>query len=271
LLFFRFLLRRSAPRVLCPSRMKQPAAGRTGTTANEGIAMTTRARRIGRWVLLGIGGVLVLLISFRVGLGAYLATSSGKAMVARKITGQIGLPVEVTSVRVGLASSSIGLRVFDPAAPDPGKAEILAVEGARADVTLFDLAFGRVAPRQVELRGVNLTLHVAADGKVVTTLPTLPQGAGGGSNLTIKLTDGQVTIHQDGRPEFALQNLDLTAEPQGETVKLSGTIDDPRWSKWSVTGEVNSPAGAGHVELSADDAPMTMAGPVAFVFEGALC
>src|SRR6266545_1294991 len=183
-------------------------------------------RRLGRWALYAVGGCLALVVVLRIGLWAYLSTPAGKSMVARKITAQIGMPVEVTRVRVGMFTSSIGLRVFDPAAPEPSKAEVFAVEKAKADVSLFNFATGNVSPQKVDLHGVNLTLHVGADGKVLTTLPKTPEGGGGGAMPTIHLTGGQVTIRQDGRPEFALHNLNLKVEPSDDRVKLSGTMDD---------------------------------------------
>src|SRR5262245_38259865 len=214
------------------------------------------ARRMTRWTLYGLVGLFALIILVRVGVGIHLATPAGKAMVARKVSDQIGMPVEVTTVRVGLLTSNIGMRVFDPTAPEPSKAEVLAVENADADVSLFGLAFGRVAPKRVNLKGVNLTLHVSEDGKVITTLPKTPEG-GGGEVPVIKLTGG-LTIRQDGRPEFALQNLDLSVEPAGDTVTLSGTIDDPQWAKWTVSGDINRVAKTGWVELGTTDAPLTM-------------
>ena len=42
------------------------------------------------------------------------------------------MPVEVTRVRVGLLTSTIGLKVFDPVISDPAKSEVFAVESALA-------------------------------------------------------------------------------------------------------------------------------------------
>lgn len=216
------------------------------------------ARRV-RWALYVVGGVVALLALVILGLEVYLRTAAGRSMVARQIEKQIGMPVEVTSVRVGLASSSIGLKVFDPAAKDPAKAEVLDVGDASADVTPFELAAGHVAPKNVALRDVTLTLHVDADGEVITTLPKTREGGGSPAEVpAIELTGGRVRINQDGRPPFALEGMHLSVEPAGDDVKLSGAIDDPRWSKWTVQGSVARPTRAGSVELASADAPLTM-------------
>jgi translocation and assembly module TamB len=217
------------------------------------------ARRAGRWALFAVGGALAAVVLLRVGLGIYLNTAGGKAFVGRQITARIGMPVEVTRVRVGLVTSTIGLKVFDPSISDPAKAEVFAVESADADVSLFGLARGHIAPKTVELKNVNLQLHVGADGKVLTTLPKVPEGAGEGGPLpAIKLSGGRVTIRQDGRPEFALTGVNVLVEPNGEQVKLSGTIDDPQWAKWTVSGEINQSTKTGSVELATPDGPLTM-------------
>jgi hypothetical protein len=218
------------------------------------------ARRVGRWALYGAGGVLALIILVRVGVGIYLATPAGKSMVARQIASRIGMPVEVQSVRVGLVTSSIGMRVFDPAVSDTAKSQVLAIEDASADVSLFGILRGAFAPDEVSLRGVNLTLHVSADGEVITTLPKTSGDAGSGmATPAINLTGGQITVRQDGRPEFALHNLNLRSEttPDGGA-KLSGTIDDPLWSKWTVAGEISGTSSSGWVELATPDGPLTM-------------
>jgi hypothetical protein len=91
-------------------------------------------RRFGHWAAIAAGGAPVLVILARVGVGTYLNTVAGKAFVGRQIAARIGMPVELTNVRLGLHTSTIGLKVFDPDVPDPTKAEVLAVESAHADI-----------------------------------------------------------------------------------------------------------------------------------------
>jgi|GEM_PF-1490908 len=216
------------------------------------------ARRVGRWVLIALGGVLLLLVLVWVGVSIYLNTSTGRAFVARQISNRIGMPVEVTRVRVGLSSSTIGLKVFDPHVTDPTKAEILSVDAANADTSLFALVRGDIAPKTVDVHKLTLKLHVSADGKVLTTIPQMPEGGGAGAMPQIDLHDGQITIDQDGRPEFAIHGLNISVIPNGDTLKLTGSVDDPVWSKWIVNGEVNKSAHTGSVAVAAEDVPATM-------------
>ena len=215
--------------------------------------------RIGRWALYAMATCVLLMVSLWFGLQCYLATNSGREMVAQQIQSRLGLPVEVQSVRLGFSSSSISISVYDPSLSRE-QGEILAVKSATADVSLFDLLRGHIDPKTVDLQGVTLSLRVDQDGKLITTLPKSPEGVSGTPSLPeIKLTGGRIAIHQDGRPEFSLENLQVNVDPgaSGE-VKLSGSIDDPNWSKWTISGNINSSAKTWRLELATDDGPLTM-------------
>src|SRR5262249_4947677 len=174
--------------------------------------------------------------------GIYLGTSHGRAAVAHELESLIGLPVEVSDVDLGSSSSSVKFRVLDPALAGRPDAEVLSVESATADVSFTDILTGRANPKQVDLRGVNLTLRIAADGKILTTLPDQTAGGTvGGSVPMINLDGGQVRIRQEGKPEFALSGIRLSLVPQGERLVLSGSMDDPGWGKWQASGEIDRP------------------------------
>jgi len=231
-----------------------------GIASAQEEAEMARSRRIQKWLLYSLGGVVALIVVARVGVGIYLGTAAGKSFVARKIEAQIGLPVEVTSVRLGLRTSDIALRVFDPTATETGKSEMFSVESARADVSLFGLLLGNVAPTRVDLKGANLTLHVNAAGDVITKLPrtTGSSDSSGGALPIIALTEGRITIRQEGRPEFALTGLNVTVGQEGNNVKITGNINDPNWAKWTVAGDIDRSAKSGTVELATADGPLTM-------------
>jgi hypothetical protein len=81
-------------------------AGGVASFTREWATMTTgSARRIGRWVLIGLAGLAVLVVLLRIGAGFYLRSSHGRAVVAEQLTSMIGLPVEVSAVELGSSTS----------------------------------------------------------------------------------------------------------------------------------------------------------------------
>lgn len=229
------------------------------TLNSKGKGLMAIAPRIGRWALYGLAACVVVLVASWFGVQAYMGTAAGRGMVAQQIQARIGLPVEVQSVRLGFGSSSISMSAYDPSlSHDQG--EIFIVQSATADVSLLDLIRGHIDPKNVNLQGITLSLRVDKDGKVITTLPKTPESTGGASSLpVIKLTSGRISIQQEGRPEFSLENLQLNVEPQANgEVKISGQIDDPNWARWTVSGDIIPSTKTGRVELATDDGPLTM-------------
>jgi hypothetical protein len=217
-------------------------------------------RRVGRWVLIGLGVVALAGIALRVGAGLFLHSAGGRAVVAERLGAAIGLPVEVGDLSVGSASSSIRFRVLDPALGNSPDAEVLAVESAAADVSFAELVTGRVRPQEVRLRGVSVSLRLDASGKLLTTLPTLPESQVGGDTPVprVVVEDARVTVRQEGRPAFSVSNVTLRAEPNGSKVVLSGSADDPAWGKWALSGEADRAGGTGWADVAADDAPVAL-------------
>jgi translocation and assembly module TamB len=218
-------------------------------------------RRLGRWMLfaLALGAIIAIVLS--IGVEIYLSSSAGKSMVAREIALRIGMPVEVRSVRLGLRSSSIALRVFDPSL-DSDSGEVFRVNSATADISILDIIRGHIEPKSVSLQGVKLTIRVDAKGKVLTPIPKSPENEGTEKAIpipNIKMAGGRIEILQEGRPEFSLQNLELSVDSEaGGDVKISGGIDDPEWSKWTVSGNINRDSKTGWLELATNDGPLSL-------------
>ena len=213
--------------------------------------MTVSFRRIGKFAAFVALAAGVLTGAARVGVGRYLSSARGKALVADRLGTALGMPVEVSDVDVGDDTSSFRFRVMDPADP---KAEVLAVRSASADVSAADFMTGRVAPSALNLSGAALTLRVGPDGQVLTPLPALP--GSGGMVPTVAIADGRICIRQEGRPDFAVSGVNLKLEPAGHVVALSGTVNDPKWGAWTVRGELRRDTRTGWVELASKDAPL---------------
>ncbi|MBN9118194.1 MAG: hypothetical protein J0I06_03365 [Planctomycetes bacterium] len=213
--------------------------------------MAVSFRRVGKYAALIALAAGVLTGAARIGISRFLSSSRGKAMVADRLGAALGMPVEVSEIDVGDANSSFRFRVMDPADP---KAEVLNVPAASADVSAADLVTGRVAPSALKLANPSLTLRVGRQGQVRTPLPSLP--ATTGPIPAVVIEGGQIRVRQDGRPDFAVSGISLKLEPVGPAVVLSGTIDDPKWGRWTARGEVRRDARAGWVELTSPDAPL---------------
>src|SRR5207248_3315152 len=181
---------------------------------------------------------------------------AGRAVVAQQLQEVIGLPVEVSEVDLGSRSSSLKFRVLEPATGPSPPAEVLSVESATADVSFTDLITRNVAPKELTLRGVNLTLRLDAEGKVLTALPHPTAEAGKGPPPRITIENARVHINQQGQPDFAVSGIAVRAEPRGQKLTLSGTIDDPNWAKWTIAGEADTAAKTGWAELVCPDGPL---------------
>lgn len=211
-----------------------------------------------RRIALVVGMVVVVLaLGGWIGLRAYLSSSKARTLAADKLSAMVGLPVEVEHLSVGMASSSLSFRVVEPAADGRPAEELLRVDSVSADVSLVDLAGGHAAPTDVTVHGLALTLHFDRDGKLLTKMPK--SSGGGETHVPVVHADGvTLTLKQDGRPDFVLSNATLAVTPDGDKVGVRGSVDDPNWAKWEVTGEADAKAGTGSVELATAAGPLKM-------------
>lgn len=213
--------------------------------------MTRSFRRVAHVVAFVVFVAAVLTGAARIGVGRYLSSARGKAMMSDRLGGALGMPVEVSEVDVGDNTSSFRFRVMDPADP---KAEVLNVPSASADVSATDFVTGRIAPSALTFAGPALTLRLGSGGQVLTPLPPLPSA--GGAVPAVRVENGRISVRQEGRPDFAASGIRLKLEPADQLVRLSGAIDDPKWGRWALSGEARRDTRVGWVELTSPDAPL---------------
>jgi hypothetical protein len=213
--------------------------------------MSVSFRRVGRFVTVTGFAALLLTGAARVGVTRFLASSRGKAMVSDRLGSAIGLPVEVSAVEVGDDGSSFGFRVLDPADP---KSEVLSVPSASTDLSAADFVTGRVAPSALHVKNPSLAIRVAPDGQVLTPMPWFP---GGHEPFPALTADGvRLTVRQEGRSAFAVGGTTVKLVPDGERIVISGSLNDPKWGEWAITGELHRGTRTGWVELACPDAPL---------------
>jgi hypothetical protein len=208
-------------------------------------------RRLARLVAFAGLVAVALTGAARLGLNHFLTSSRGKEIVSERLGSAIGMPVEVSEIKVGDDNSSFRFRVMDPADP---RAEVLSVHSASADVTAADLVTGRVSPSALNVRGMALTLRVNEKGEVLTPLPAMP--GTGGTFPAVAIENGHVYIRQEGRPDFSVHGVNLTLEPAGDVVTLSGSVNDPKWGEWALRGELLRETRTAWVELTSAGAPL---------------
>jgi hypothetical protein len=208
-------------------------------------------RRFGKFISFVALAAVVLTGAARVGVGRYLSSARGKAMVSDRLGTAFGMPVEVSDIDIGDDGSSFRFRVMDPADP---RSEVLNVHSASTDVTAADLVTGRVTPSALNLSGAALTLRVGPDGQVLTPLPALPGLAT--TVPTVAINGGRLCVRQDGRPDFVVNGVNLKLEPADQTVAISGSVNDPKWGAWTVRGELRRDTRTGWLELTNEEAPL---------------
>jgi hypothetical protein len=210
------------------------------------------ARRI---ALVVLTVVAVLAVVAWVGGRAILNSSVGRSVAAEKLSAALGLPVEVESLNVGTASSSLGFRVMQPAADGRPADEILRVESVTADVGLGGLVRGTASPTEVTVRGATLTVRIDRDGNVLTQMPKT-QGGGDTKIPAVRLENSTLRLAQEGRPEFQIGGISGQLTPANGSLTIDAKADDPRWGAWTAAGGFDTRAGTGKVDLVAANATL---------------
>ncbi len=178
---------------------------------------------------------LVLVAAVLTGL-AKLALASDYAVREAKarIQAAIGAPLETQSVALGFTASALrGVQVFETAATAAAPAWTTA-QAVDADVSLWQLLTNDLGSGVVTLRDVAVTLAFDRAGRLLTRMPAPTEVAG--PLPLVRLEGGTFTLRREGVPTEVFHNIRLELRTDGERQSLSGTIDDPDWGPWIVSG-----------------------------------
>ena len=195
--------------------------------------------------------LLLLVVGLYIAARVYLSSEAVTRQASARLQAMLGAPVEVDSADVGLTGSSKlhGLRIFEPG-DDAKKTPIVAVDAASADVSALDLLRG-VSPGQVTLGGASIALHFDADGNLLTRLPR-PK-TGGGPMPHLHIDGAKLTLNQDGRKPMLIQGVTGDLTPDGADFKAGGSVNDPFWGAWSLSGSLAGESGTVDLTLDAKD------------------
>lgn len=210
-------------------------------------------KRYQKILLWGLGSIAVLCLVFWLGLHFFFQSSYVRNIASDRISEIIGLPVEVEELSIGGASSEVKLKVFAPAEEENGKpVEFATISSVSTDVSATDLVTGRADPQMIQLKRAAINLKVDRDGKLL--LPSLNGKGGTLPNRlpNIKIENGSITIHQEGRPAFQIAGIDINTKITDRQIEITGTANDPQWGSWKVSGLINIEQKTGFVKLDTD-------------------
>jgi hypothetical protein len=184
---------------------------------------------------------LVLLAAALAGLAKLALASDFAAKEARaRIQAAIGAPVDASTVSLGFSASALtGVRVFETNTTD--RPPWTAVGAVDADLSLWKLLTNDLGGGTVTLRDVAVTLAFDAANRLVTRLPAPPPEPAAALPL-VRIEGGTFTLRRAGFPDETFHNIKLELRTEGEKQTLSGTIDDPFWGPWTVSGGCASAA-----------------------------
>lgn len=182
---------------------------------------------------------LLVLAAVLVGLAKLALASEFAAREAvARIGAAVGAPVRAGDVTLGFTASALhGVRVFEVAATAEDAPAWTAVGAVDADLSIWQLVTNDLAGGVVTLRDVAVTLAFDADNHLVTRLPSAEPGA---AMPLVRVENGTFTLRRAGFADEVFHNIKLELKTVGETQTLSGTIDDPYWGPWTVSGGCKS-------------------------------
>lgn len=211
-----------------------------------------RIARILRWV------AAIAIVVFGVGwlaITGYLNSSYGQRMASQQLSELVGTTVEVSSLGVGTNTTSITLRIPDPA-PE-SQTDLIKIGSLEADVSLLNLLTSQVAPTTVTATDVEIMLRFDADGNRLTVFPQFAKSGGPFTLPTIQFSNARIRIQQIGHPEFDLSGIVGQFKRDGESYALTGEVIEPKWGKWKLTGRLNADASVGQFQLQSDEATLS--------------
>jgi hypothetical protein len=141
-----------------------------------------------------------------------------------------------------------GLRLH--ATTDPSSAVVCRVDRVEIECTWWDLISRRVTAKSISVRGAQIRLEGADPARWLSQLPIRVPSSGIASYPTVNVAGGKLAL---GSREYSGLDLAITPGPDGKTLRLRGSVDDPLWRRWSFTGTTDMSMAAGRVHAECDE------------------
>ena len=185
----------------------------------------------------------------------YLSSPHITAQVASRLQDAYGGRVQVRAAHVGVRGSSLrDVQLFEHNASSAQK-PWLVIEHAEANVPIWDLIKNEALPSQLTLTGVVVTLRFDKAGHLLTHIPI--SGRRIASLPNIQIDRAQITIQQEGRPDFTITGIQTDAQEQNKQLAFTGELTDPTWGDWTLSGELDRTTSACSATLKTADVHFT--------------
>jgi uncharacterized protein YhdP len=208
-------------------------------------------RRAGH-IAFAVGAVALVLTVALWQLHRYLASREVAAHVASRLEASLGIPVKVAEVDAGVRTTSLeGIELFEPGA-DKSSKPWATIERAEVDLPSWDLLRGETQPRAIALHGVTVRLRHDWAGQPMTRLPrpeeiikALPESvtqAEQGLQRQIPefhIESGRLVFEQPGHPDLVIAGIRGDVRNEEGRPVLTGTVDDPDWGRWALSGRLS--------------------------------
>jgi hypothetical protein len=183
------------------------------------------------------------------GLSRYFLDPQRLAFVfAERLETAYGGRVGISAANVGIGSSNLNdLQLFELGAGSNDPAW-LTVRTVSADLSAWRMLCGERKPKALILDGAAITLRLDETGHLLTRLPG--PSAHKESLPHFHLTRCRVTLQQQGHPQFIVRGVEGTLTDDGQTLTLSGAIEDDTWGKWRFSGRLEKATAVLHFEMT---------------------
>ena len=200
---------------------------------------------------------LVIVFGCLLALGAVAWFWVVPAVLSRVLSSRTGSAVTLGPLWISRTAVGVdGLALHDG---DSTRAPVwLRVKRVTTDLTFGGLLRGRFVPTRVEAVQPKIALRISADGRLLTSIgpkinPDAPD-KGPMPMPTVWAHDAEVTLAQEGRPEFTLRHVEAKAsgdlEPHAaEAVVFEAIADDAVWGKVEANGRFSLGDGSGRLRL----------------------
>ena len=202
-----------------------------------------------RWV------IAALFVFFVIGVGGWFyATGFARQRIETQLA-DLGLG-KPTIGRVAIGPNGISAANIEIAEPAGGAEPWLQLDSLKINHPIGGLVAGDEVFDQIELTGLQAVADL--DKLLTDAAPT-------SFDLTelklpakiVKLNDSAVVVRQADRADFEISAIDVLAESEGDSIRVTGNLGQMAGGQWKVDGELQASEEKWDARLTTDSAKLT--------------